>query len=321
MRALAIGQVHPGVGDGGGGLLHHRDRSVRRQRAGEEPDAAVQVDEVGAVSTRVPSIASPTAVDERLRAVGPGLEERPRRDAPTLARPPPRGTRPAGPPPAPRPTRRGRPRAPGWRPTSTLTTTRRSPVRAPGPEHHLPVGEATVGDQLVDERMGHEARRHRDRIVAVAAPEPEPPVRPRRRGASCGSPVAGRSGPSSTSTSSLAWRRSASATMAALSRRWAAGATCCQSHPPQPAATKGTARPTRSGDASITSSTRAAGEVLLLLVELHGDTLSPGRAPVTNVTRPSAIASHPVAAGHDRGDLQGQWLHGVTVGACEDGRR
>ena len=94
-----------------------------RQRSREQADAAVQVDQVAVRRAARRRSPRSTAVDERLGAVGPGLEERAGGDAPAPARPPPRGTRPAGRRPARRRTRRGRPPARGCR------RRRRSPRR------------------------------------------------------------------------------------------------------------------------------------------------------------------------------------------------
>ena len=45
-----------------------------------------------------------------------------------------------------------------------------------GAQDDLAVGEATLRDELVEQRMGHEARRHGDDVVAAPMPEPESAV-------------------------------------------------------------------------------------------------------------------------------------------------
>jgi hypothetical protein len=122
-----------------------------------------------------------------------------------------------------------------------------------------------------------------------------------------GRPTAARSTrPRSPDRRSSPVRRNASVTTAAFSSSCAAGATCCQVHPPQPAAYAGHGGSTRALDGSSTSATSARAKSFFdCTTSIATD--SSGSAPRTNTTRPSGIPGDRVAAGghllgahHDR---------------------
>ena len=205
--------------------------------------------------------------DERLGAVGAGLEERPGRDPPPptghlLVEPRSRARRELG--------GRHHPHAVGHLGRRRVDVDDHEALAGAGagPQDDLAVGEAAVGDQLVDQRVGDQARLHGDEVVAVPATEPEPAVR--------GHAAHGRAVAVGGQVGTLADRDVELAPAgAARRRRWRPsgaaarpGSTCCQSHPPHPAATNGHGGSTRSGEATSTLDHAARGEVLLLLVEL-----------------------------------------------------
>ena len=90
-------------------------------------------------------------------------------------------------------------------------------------------------------------------------------------------------------------RVSASRTMATFSRTCSCSVTCCQPQPPQPALTYGHGGGRRASAAARTSTSAARAKSAFSSVR-RASTRSPGRAPVTNTTRPLgslAIASPP----------------------------
>ena len=159
--------------------------------------------------------------------------------------------------------------------------------------------EAQPGDDLGQRRVGDEAGRRGDDVVGVLGPEAgraRPPWRP--RGPSCGSrrgrPRHRRRRSGSATPPA---RRRASATIATRAARCASTVRCCQPHPPQPARRDAHGGVTRSGAASCTVIVVARAQSFLA-VTTSASTVSPGRAPRTNTTRPSssrATASPPAA--------------------------
>ena len=90
-------------------------------------------------------------------------------------------------------------------------------------------------------------------------------------------------------------RAKASRTTSTLASCWAVAARCCQSQPPQPSATCAHGGTTRCGDGATMPVARPRAKSRLTTIS-STSTVSPGKAPSTNTTRPSAsraIASPP----------------------------
>ena len=290
-RAPALGQVPPGGLDRAGRRLDPPDPAAGvGQRAGEQPDPAVEVE--GALP--------------RLRSRGrparrrPGCPRRPGAPARSRPRRPPR-SRPAacsctvGPPIRGSPStssagrRPPRPRsARAGRPGPAVDRRRRRVARSGSP----PAGSGTSSC----ERWARSAARPVG--VGVVA-HPGPPAEPVGR-----LPLGDRA-PASTSPSHSipARRRSCSATTAVLSRRWAARPRAgSRSRRSRPGRRPGTARRPDPGSATSTSTASPRQNRSWLVSVTSTSTRSPGSACRTKITRP-LVPGDAVPAVGDRPDL------------------
>ena len=175
-RASQAGEVHPGVGRPTTPTARRASPAPsRRERAGEQADAAVEVDEVAAGGQRtVDRARAPRRRAPRRRRRGPGRTSGPR--SASGGRPAPRGTTPGARPTARPPTRPARRRAPSPTSGSTLTMTRRSPVPAPARSTTSPSGKRP---STTSSSTSGWATRHGPMSTTswlLPAPEPEPPA-------------------------------------------------------------------------------------------------------------------------------------------------
>ena len=235
--------------------------------------------------------------DQGLGAVGAGLEERPGRDPPAtaadlLVEP--------GPRPRSRARRRRRPARPAGTSAPAAVAVDDHEALAggrPGPQRHL--DRRGSGRRRTSSSSSGWATRHGRSATRSWLPRWRSANRPPTDHAAQGGAVARRRqvgaevhrGPRVGPGGAGRRRRSS-----ALSCRCAAGSTCCQSQPPQPAATRGTAAPP--GRARIEDlDHRGPGEVLAPLVDLGGDLLAgqrPGHEhdPAVGITG-EAVATRP----------------------------